>query len=123
MTKVRSPASRRRMIRSTAAARGTRSKPTPSTSTRADTTLADGDEASAEEVDVLEREAGALRDAIKRVLGDVTRDAGDLRQQLVHIAKKRPATRKHHALVDDVGRQLRWRLLENGLDGSDDLLQ
>src|SRR5688572_13847393 len=124
MTNVRSPASTRRKMRSTAAARGTRSKPTPSTSTRADTTLlADGDEASAEEVDVLEREAGAFGDAIQRVLGDVTRDAGHLRQQLVHVAKERAATGQDHPLVDDIGCELRRRLLEDGFDRGDDLLQ
>src|SRR5436190_1035900 len=41
-----------------------------------------------EEVEVLQREAGAQGDAAQRVLGDVARDAGDLGQQLVHVAQE-----------------------------------
>src|SRR6266850_2499979 len=124
ITKLRSPASRRRRMRSAAPARSTRSKPTPSTSTRAGTNLlADGDEASAEEVDVLQRQAGALRHAVERVLRDVAGDAGDLRQELVHVAQQRAAARQDHSLVDHVGRQLRRGLFENGLHRRDDLLE
>ena len=48
-------------------------------------TLADRDEAPTEEVEMLERDARALRDAVQRVLRDVARNAGDLRQELVHV--------------------------------------
>src|SRR5882672_7750853 len=105
------------MIRSAAAARSTRSKPTPRMSTRPGAkapSLVDCDEASAEEVEVLERHAGSFGDAVERVFGDIAGDAGDLREKLVHIAQKRAATRQDHALIDDVGRELRRRLLENG---------
>lgn len=47
--------------------------------------LVDGDEASAEEVEVLERQARALRDAVEGVLCHIAGDAGDLREQLVHV--------------------------------------
>src|SRR6266404_289176 len=114
------------MIRSAAAARSTRSKPTPRMSTRADAkarSLVDCDEASAEEVEVLERHTRALGDAVQRVLGNVAGDPGDLRQELVHVAQKSAAARKHHALVDDVRRELWWSLLENGLHRAHDLLK
>src|SRR6267143_3632837 len=106
------------MIRSAAAARSTRSRPTPRMLTRAGAkarSLVDGDEASAEEVEVLERQARALRDAVERVLGHIARDPGDLRQELVHVPQERATAGQDHALVDDIGRQLRWCLLENGL--------
>src|SRR5438093_2036787 len=105
------------MIRSAAAARSTRSKPTPRMSTRAGAkapSLVDCDEASAEEVEVLERHTRALSHAVERVLGHVAGDSGDLRQELVHVAQKRAAAGEDHALVDDVRRELRGRLLENG---------
>src|SRR5256712_6429324 len=114
------------MIRSAAAARSTRSKPTPRMSTRADAkarSLVDCDEASAEEVEVLERAAVTLRDAIERILGHIAGNPGDLRQELVHIAQERAAPRQDHSLVDDVRRELRWRFLENGLRGAHDLLE
>ena len=47
------------------------------------------DERLLEEVEVLERETRAERDAVERVLGDVARDAGDLGQQLVDVAQQR----------------------------------
>src|SRR5438034_11704994 len=112
------------MIRSAAAARSTRSKPTPRMSTRAGAKfprLADRDEASAEEVEVLERHARALGDAVERVFGDVAGDAGDLRKELVHVAQERAAPGQDHPLVDDVRRELRRRFLEDGLHGSHDL--
>src|SRR5712691_1928313 len=114
------------MIRSAAAARSMRSNPTPRMSTRAGAKpppLVDCDEASAEEVEVLERETRALGNAVQRVLGDVAGDPGDLGQELVHVAKERAAAGQDHALVDDVGREL-WRgLLENGLHRAHDLLK
>src|SRR4029077_2491500 len=114
------------MIRSAAAARSIRSKPTPRMSTRAGAkapSLVDCDEASAEEVEMLERETGALGDAVQRVLGHIAGDAGDLRQELVHVAKERATAREHHALVDDVRCELRRSLLENGLHRTHDLLK
>ncbi len=51
-------------------------------------TLVDGDEAPPEEVEVLERQAGALRDAVQRVLGDVAGHPRDLRHELVHVAQE-----------------------------------
>src|SRR5207245_6241139 len=112
-------------IRSAAAARSTRSKPTPRMSTRRGAkarSLVDCDEASAEEVEVLEREARALGDAIERVLGHVAGDAGNLREELVHVAQERAAAGEDHAFIDDVGRELRRSLLEDGIHGTRDLL-
>src|SRR5919201_1003186 len=112
-------------MRSRAEGRSTLSKAIPSTSTRAPTraSLMNADEASLEEVEVLEGEAGALRDAVERVLGHVARDAGDLGHELVHVAQQRAAAREDHPLVDDVGGELRRRLLENSLHRADDLLE
>src|SRR2546423_2918473 len=114
------------MIRSAAAGRSKRSKPTPRMSTRAGAKLprlADRDEASAEEVEVLEGHSRPLGDAVERVFGDVAGDASDLREELVHVAQERATTGKDHAFVDDVGRELRRGLLENGLHRAHDLLQ
>src|SRR5438046_7613540 len=105
------------MIRSAAAARSTRSKPTPRMSTRRGAkarSLVDCDEASAEEVEMLERHTRALGDAVERVLRHVAGDAGDLRQKLVHVPQKRAAAGEDHALIDDVRRELRRRFLQNG---------
>src|SRR5439155_20989451 len=107
------------MIRSAAAARSTRSKPTPRMLTRAGAkarSLVDCDEASAEEVEVLERQTRALGDAVERVLGHVARDPGDLRQELVHVPQERAAAGEDHALVDHVRRELRRCFLENGFN-------
>src|SRR5215213_7617365 len=76
-----------------------------------------------EEVEVLEGEARAQRDAVQRVLGDVARDAGDLGEQLVDVPQECPTARHHHALVDDVGAELGRRLLEHEADGGDELLE
>src|SRR2546429_8841251 len=106
------------MIRSAACARSMQSKPTPRMSTRAAAkapSLVDCDEASAEEVEVLERHTRALGHAVERVLGHVAGDSGDLRQKLVNIAQESAAAGKDHPFVDDVRRKLRWRLLQNGL--------
>src|SRR5881397_3095414 len=114
------------MIRSAAAARSTRSKPTPRMLTRPGAkarSLVGCDEASAEEVEVLERHTRALGDTVERVLGDVAGDPGDLRKQLVHVAQKRATAGEDHALVDDVRRELRRRFLENGLHRTHDLLE
>src|SRR2546428_3519335 len=125
MTKVRSPAACRRTIRSAAAVRSRRSNPTPRTSTRAATerSLVDGDEASAEELEVLERETGALGHAVERVLGHVAGHPGDLGEELVHVAQERAAPGKHHALVDNVGRELGRGLFEYGLHRADAQLE
>src|SRR5881394_2573281 len=85
------------MIRSAACARSMRSKATPRMSTRAAAkapSLVDCDEASAEEVEVLERHTGALGHAIQRVLGHIAGDSGDLRQELVHVAQESAAARE-----------------------------
>src|SRR5438034_10206245 len=114
------------MIRSAAAARSTRSKPTPRMSTRAGAKfprLADRDEASAEEVEVLERHTRSLGDAVERVFGDVAGDAGDLREELVHVAKERATAREDHSLIDDVRCELRRRFLEHRLYRAHDLLE
>src|SRR5438128_152221 len=126
ITNVRCPAAWRSMIRSAAAARSTRSKPTPRMSTRRGAkarSLVDCDEAYAEEVEVFEREARALGDAIERVFGHVAGDAGNLREELVHVAQERAAAGEDHPFIDDVGRELRRSLLEDGLHGTHDLLK
>src|SRR5438874_4053988 len=81
------------------------------------------DQAFLEEVEVLEREARPQGDAVEGVLGDVARDAGDLGEELVDIAKERSTARHDHSLVDDVRRELRRGLLEDAPDGRDELLQ
>src|SRR6266550_1384600 len=114
------------MIRSAACARSMRSKATPRMSTRAAAkapSLVDCDEASAEEVEVLERHTRALGHAVERVLGHVAGDSGDLRQKLVHVTQKSAAAGEDHALVDDVRRELWRRFLENGFHRAHDLLQ
>src|SRR5256714_14792156 len=114
------------MIRSAACARSMRSKATPRMSTRAAAkapSLVDCDEASAEEVEVLERHTRAFGHAVERVLGHVAGDPGDLRQELVHVAQKRAAAGEDHPLVDDVRRELRRRFLKNGFHRAHDLLE
>ena len=63
------------------------------------------------------------RDAIEGVLGDVAGHPRHLRQQLVDVAQQRAAAGHDHALVDDVGRQLGRRLLEDRADRGDQLLE
>src|SRR4051812_28625604 len=73
------------------------------------------------EVEMLQCESCPKRDAVEGVLGHVARYAGDLGQQLVDVAQKRPAATHHHALVDDVARELGWRLLEHATNRADNL--
>src|SRR6186997_612842 len=80
-------------------------------------------QALAELPELLERHAGANRDAVEGVLGDVARDPGHLGQQLVEVAKERAAAGHHHPLVDDVGAELGRRLLEHVADRGDDRLE
>ena len=63
---------------------------------------------------------GADRHALERVVGDVARHAGLLGQQFVQVPKERAAAGEDDAAVDDVGGELRGRLLEHGADGLDD---
>ena len=51
-----------------------------------------------------------------------TRSPVEFLQHRVDSAQKRAATRHGDALVDDVGRQLRLRMLERGADHLDDLV-
>ena len=76
-----------------------------------------------EEVEVFHGQAGAKSHAVESVLGYVTRDAGNLGEQTVHVAQQGTASGHDHALVDDVARELRWRFLEYGAHRRDDLLQ
>ncbi len=50
------------------------------------------DERLPEEVEVLECQPGSQRDAVESVLGHVTGNARDLREQLVDVAQQRAAT-------------------------------
>src|SRR5712692_437874 len=125
ITNVRRPASSRSKMRADAERRSRRSKGIPRTSTASRTavTLVDGDEAPPEEVEVLEGQAGPLRDAVERILGHIAGDAGDLGHELVHVAQQGAAARQDHALVDHIRRQL-WRsLLQHALHCGDDLLE
>src|SRR5947207_1024831 len=81
------------------------------------------DQALLEKVEVLEREPGAQRDAIERVLRNVAGHSGDLGQELVDVAEERPAARHDHALVDDVRRQFRRCLFEDTANCGDELLE
>src|SRR5690606_6362727 len=63
----------------------------------------------AEAVQVLERPAGAERDAVQRLLGDGDGEARLFAERKIEIAKERAATGEHHAIVDDVGGEVRGR--------------
>src|SRR3972149_6306234 len=76
-----------------------------------------------EEVEVLEGASRAQCDAVQRILGHVTGHARDLGEQLVDVAQQRAAAGHDHALVDDVARQLRRRLLEHLAHRGHDLLE
>jgi len=55
-------------------------------------------------VEVLQREAGADGNGGERVIGDVAGDAGDFGEQVVEVTQQRAAAGEDHALVNDVGR-------------------
>ena len=73
-----------------------------------------------EHLHLLEAAAGAERDAGQRIVGDRDRQAGRMAQHEVEIAEQRAAAGQHDALVDDVGGELRRRVLERDLDRLDD---
>src|SRR3569832_2795895 len=83
--------------------------------------------------EVFERFAGPLRHAVRRIFGEASFHAGAAKNELGDIAQKRTAARHRNAVVDDVGGELRRRLLEDILDcahhraklfadGADDLI-
>src|SRR5690606_11531645 len=59
----------------------------------------------------------------QRIVGDDDRQAGFFHQQLVDVAQQRAAAGEHDAALRDVGAELRRRLLQRFLDGTDDALQ
>src|SRR5215212_2468023 len=81
------------------------------------------DERLLEEVVVLQRLARPEGDAVQGVLRHVAGHARDLGKQLVDVPQERAAAGHHHALVDDVARQLRRRLLEDLAHRGDELLE
>src|SRR5664279_1821436 len=95
--------------------------PSPLVRTRSRSDLLD--QRLLEEVEVLQGEARPERDTVERVLGDVAGDARDLREETVDVAEERAAAGHHHPLVDDVGAQLRRRLLQDAADRLDQLLE
>ena len=71
--------------------------------------------------ELLEDDARAARDAGERVVGDVDRHLGGLRDAAIQPGQQRAATGQHDPLVHDVGDQLRRRLLDRVLDRLHDL--
>src|SRR5438270_7180246 len=72
-----------------------------------------------------ERAAGAERDAGERIVGDGDGKAGLVAQHLVEALEQRAAASQNDALVANVGRKLRRRILErdsNALDNRADRL-
>src|SRR5581483_3962153 len=66
-----------------------------------------------EELELVERLAGAEHDGELRILRDHDRQAGLLAQEHVEVLELRAAAREHDAAVDDVGGELGRRALED----------
>src|SRR3954471_16451975 len=71
-------------------------------------------------IDVLECPPGTDHDAEQRVVGDLDRHAGFVSEPSVDAGEQCASTSDHDALFHDVGGELRWRLVEGGLDRVDD---
>jgi hypothetical protein len=69
---------------------------------------------------VLERPAGAERDAGQRIVGDGDRKPGLVAKHLVEPLQQRAAAGQDDALVDDVGGELGRGILERDPDALDD---
>src|ERR1035437_4921767 len=61
------------------------------------------------QIELFEHHSGAADDACQRVVGDVDRHLGCLRDALVEARQERPTTSQDDALVHDVGHELRRR--------------
>ena len=77
--------------------------------------------AAAHPVELLQRLAGAERDALERRVGHAHRHAGLGLEPLLQAAQQRAAAGEQDALLGDVGGQLGRRLLERRVDGGEDV--
>ena len=69
-----------------------------------------------ETVDVLQRDGGAFRHGVKRIVRHVHREFGLVLDALVQPAQLGPASGEVDARLEDVGRQLGWRVLQRAVD-------
>src|SRR3954451_4743566 len=74
-------------------------------------------------IDVLECPPGTDHDAEQRVMGDLDRHAGFVSEPSIDAGQQGASTGDHDALFHDVGRELRWSLVEGRLDRVDDCRQ
>ena len=73
-----------------------------------------------EEAEFVQAAAGADGDSGQRVFGQHDGKTGRFSQQDVHVLEARAAADQDDALVDDIRRQFRRRMLQRDLHGLDD---
>src|SRR6058998_590153 len=73
-----------------------------------------------QDLELLEALPRAEDDRLERRVGDANRHPGLVPEPTVEPSEQRPAPGQDDPSIHDVGRELRWRAIERGLDRVDD---